>query len=234
MSKDSFTFKQFSVHQDRCAMKVGTDGTLLGAWTFAPNAECRILDIGTGTGLIALMMAQRYPRAFITAIDIDSDACAQAKENVNNSPYKDRIEVICCDIRDYESDMFDVIVSNPPYFNNSLECPDSKRSIARHSVILGYDALINSVRHLLKDNGTFSMIAPTDSVSRIESAAVLSGLFLSRKYNVRTLPDKAPKRCLLEFSKMFPTEIEIRVESIETTPKIKSNWYNNLTKDFYL
>ena len=158
MSKDSFTFKQFSVHQDRCAMKVGTDGTLLGAWTFAPNAECRILDIGTGTGLIALMMAQRYPRAFITAIDIDSDACAQAKENVNNSPYKDRIEVICCDIRDYESDMFDVIVSNPPYISYDEKIDDIVRNnepsialFAENNGLYFYEKILKDCYNYLND-----------------------------------------------------------------------------------
>ena len=121
MGGDSFTFKQFVVQQDRCAMKVGTDGTLLGAWAELVKADGRILDIGTGTGLIAMMMAQRYPEARITAIDIDEMAVLQAVDNVNASPFADRIEVFQADVNAFEpTEKFNSIVCNPPFFNNAM------------------------------------------------------------------------------------------------------------------
>ena len=126
-----FKFKQFEIHQDRCAMKVGTDGVLLGAW--APGGK-RILDVGSGTGLISLMMAQRFPEAQVLGIDMDGEACEEAAENVAASPFADRVEIECCRLQDYHSaESFDAIVSNPPFFLNSLKNPDSKRTMARHT-----------------------------------------------------------------------------------------------------
>src|SRR5574344_2567439 len=131
MSNSYFRFKQFSVFQERCAMKVGTDGVLLGAWAKVDAAN-RILDIGTGTGLVALMLAQRST-AMITAVEIDEEAAIQAEENFCQSPWANRFEVVNSDITSYETDaLFDVIVSNPPYFVDSLQCPDGQRSLARH------------------------------------------------------------------------------------------------------
>ena len=121
-----FKFKQFEIHQDHCAMKVGTDGVLLGAW--APGGK-RILDVGSGTGLISLMMAQRFPEAQVLGIDMDGEACEEAAENVAACPFADRVEIECCRLQDYHSaESFDAIVSNPPFFLNSLKNPDSKRS----------------------------------------------------------------------------------------------------------
>ena len=207
MAKDCFTFKQFSVYQDRCAMKVGTDGTLLGAWAHAPEGRCRILDIGTGTGLIAMMMAQRYPQAEIVGVDISSEACAQARENVKY---------------------------NPPYFVNSLNCPDENRTIARHSDSLSYKDLLKQVIRLLSDEGNFSLVIPTESISAIESEAAFEGLFLSRKCLIKTTPRKSPKRVLMEFHKYPSGHIDISEEVLETSPNVRSEWYSNLTKDFYL
>ena len=134
MSNPYFQFKQFTVWHDKCAMKVGTDGVLLGAWASVQNAH-KILDVGTGTGLVALMLAQRsLPDADIIALEIDEAAAGQARENVTRSPWKERVEVVQTDFRDYQSsDKFDVIVSNPPYFVDSLECPDQQRNAARHN-----------------------------------------------------------------------------------------------------
>ena len=133
MSNPYFQFKQFTVWHDKCAMKVGTDGVLLGAWTSVESAH-RILDIGTGTGLVALMLVQRsLPDANIVALEIDEAAVGQARENIIRSPWKERVEVVQADFRKYRSsDKFDVIVSNPPYFVDSLECPDRQRTAARH------------------------------------------------------------------------------------------------------
>ncbi len=235
MAKDCFSFKQFSVHQDRCAMKVGTDGTLLGAWAHAPEGRCRILDIGTGTGLIALMMAQRYPQAEVFGVDIVAEACGQAEENVNNSPFKNRVHIVNSDIMDFRSkELFDAIVSNPPFFINSLICPDNNRTIARHSESLNYKDLFKHACRLLNNDGKCSLVVPVESMANIESEVALSGLFLSRKCAIKTTPKKNPKRVLLEFQRYPSDNIELSEEVLETSPNVRSEWYSNLTKDFYL
>ena len=162
-----FTFKSFTIHQDRCAMKVGTDGVLLGAWA---QGGSRILDIGTGTGIIAMMMAQRFPDADITAIDIDAEACKQAAENVRESVFKGRIIVkeealqsYCRNHLEQQHPLYDSIVSNPPFFVNSLRNPDARRTTARHTDSLSFAELFRSVSRLLSDDGMFSAIIPTDN-----------------------------------------------------------------------
>ena len=162
MANSFFKFQQFTVRQEHCAMKVGTDGTLLGAWA---NGGRSVLDIGTGTGLIALMMAQRFPEARVTAIDIDQAACLQAHDNVAASPFASRIQIVQADVADYEAEPFDVIVSNPPYFVESLTCPDYQRTTARHTASLTYQTLMCSAFRLLSDEGRFSVIIPFDSRS---------------------------------------------------------------------
>ena len=166
MPNPYFAFKQFTVRHDRCAMKVGTDGVLLGAWTDLSHSR-RILDIGTGTGLIALMLAQRCMDARITAIDLDSAAVEQAQENIQASPWKDRIEALQQDICTYHPNgTFDTIVSNPPYFIDSLKCPDGQRSTARHTDTLDADRLIGKVSELLTSDGRFSIILPAEQNAR--------------------------------------------------------------------
>jgi tRNA1Val (adenine37-N6)-methyltransferase len=235
MSNDYFQFRQFVVHQQRCAMKVGTDGTLLGAWAAAPSGQCRILDIGTGTGLIALMMAQRYPEAEVTGIDIDEDAVAQADENVRLSPFSERIRICHLDILNFADTIgFDAIVSNPPYFVDSLACPDDQRTIARHAVSLTYEQLMHQVYRLLKDEGRFSVVVPSDCRAKIEAAACLEGFFTTRVCLIKTTPRKQPKRQLIEFQKHSVSELDIREGIIEESPNVRSEWYQQLTKEFYI
>ena len=235
MSNDYFQFRQFIVHQQRCAMKVGTDGTLLGAWAAAPSVKCRILDIGTGTGLIALMMAQRFPESEVIGIDIDPEAVAQARENVRLSPFSERITIEHQDLMKLDdTERFDVIVSNPPYFVDSLECPDDQRTMARHTVSLTYDGLIRQAFRLLKDDGSLSLVIPAENRSLIESAASLSGFFMSRVCLVKTTPRKQPKRQLIEFRKHFVKELIIEEGIIEDSLNVRSAWYQQLTKDFYI
>lgn len=234
MSNDSFKFKQFTVHQNRCAMKVGTDGTLLGAWVSVPSDSVRILDIGTGTGLIALMLAQRAPEAIITGIDIDADAVCQAIENVEASPFADRIQIVQADASDYKAEPFDIIVSNPPFFVDSLTCPDNQRTMARHTASLTYTTLMRSAFKLLTDKGRFSVIIPFDGRSLLESEASLAGFIMSRICAVKTTPNKQPKRFLIEFQKLPVFKLDITEEVVEISPRVKSNWYQDLTKDFYL
>jgi tRNA1Val (adenine37-N6)-methyltransferase len=235
MSNDYFQFRQFVVHQQRCAMKVGTDGTLLGAWAAAPSGQCRILDIGTGTGLIALMMAQRYPEAEVTGIDIDEDAVTQAVDNVRLSPFSERIRICHLDILNFADTIgFDAIVSNPPYFVDSLACPDDQRTIARHAVSLTYEQLMHQAYHLLKDEGRFSVVVPSDCRAKIEAAACLEGFFTTRVCLIKTTPRKQPKRQLIEFQKHPVSELDISEGVIEVSPNVRSEWYQQLTKEFYI
>lgn len=235
MAKDCFTFKQFVVYQDRCAMKVGTDGTLLGAWAAMERPDGRILDIGTGTGLIALMMAQRYPAARVTAIDIDQAAVEQATDNVQKSPFADRIEVRMADVNAFEAgEGYDAIVCNPPYFNNALLCPDNQRTQARHTLSLSYGQLMSAAYRLLDDAGLFSVIIPNDSFQQLESEAHLAGFFLSRVYGVRTITGKPVKRYMIELRKHPDKELVKNDVLIEDSPNNRSDWYRELTKDFYI
>lgn len=235
MGKDSFTFKQFVVRQDRCAMKVGTDGTLLGAWAEMERNDGKVLDIGTGTGLIALMMAQRYPEAKVTAIDIDEMAVSQAVENVQGSPFADRIEVLQADVNSFEStEMLDSIVCNPPFFNNALICPDNQRTQARHTLSLSYQQLMAAAWRLLRDEGVFSLIIPNDFFQQLESEAHLAGFFLTRVFGVRTIEGKPVKRYLIELRKHPYIELIKKDVMIEDEPNVRSIWYRELTKDFYI
>ena len=235
MSKSEFCFKKFSVCQDRCAMKVGTDGVLLGAWA---KGGKRMLDIGSGTGLISLMMAQRFPLSLIDAIDVEIDCCIQAEENVNNSPFVDRIHVYRSSLQDYTCEnkmyFFDSIVSNPPYFVNSLKSPDSKRSMARHSDCLPFDVLLKCVRCLLAESGRFSVILPIEVIDGFVLKAYHLGLYISREVMVKTTSKKLPSRCLLEFQKQYCSSPEKIDAFLMETDGSRSSWYQHLTVDFYL
>ena len=216
-------------------MKVGTDGTLLGAWAALERQTGRILDIGTGTGLMAMMMAQRYPEARVTAIDIDAEAIAQATENVKDSPFAARIEVHQADVNAFESDeRYDAIVCNPPYFDKALTCPDNQRTQARHTLSLTYRQLMAAAWRLLADEGIFSVIIPFDFYQQMESEAHLAGFFLSRVYAVRTIQRKPIKRYLIELKKSPQKELVKEEVLIEDSPGVRSEWYRVLTKDFYI
>lgn len=233
MSNTSFAFKQFTVNHDKCAMKVGTDGVLLGAWAPATKAK-QILDVGTGTGLIALQMAQRNHYAMVTAIEIDASAATQAKENVDSSPWADRINVICSDFRDFQSEIkFDLIVSNPPYFMDALKCPNKQRNMARHTGGLNYDSLFRHAARLLLKDGVISIIIPAEVESAVIDAAWNHRLIPSNCMRVITKPGKPCKRVLLTFSFQYKEYVEesicIEVEHNFYTPE-----YIALTKDFYL
>lgn len=232
MPNPYFSFKQFTVYHDRCAMKVGTDGVLLGAWADVDTAR-RVLDIGTGTGLISLMLAQRS-NARIKAIDIDMDAVEQARSNVAASPWKDRIEVERQDICHFTSEsLFDVIVSNPPYFVDSLKCSDGQRNTARHTDNLDFRDLIASVARLLHPEGVFSVIIPTDGKEHFLTIATSYGLHLSHQTLIHTTPVAEPKRALLAF-KFSLNECITNDLIVELSRHVYSKEYIELTKDFYL
>lgn len=234
MSNPFFQFKQFTVWHDKCAMKVGTDGVLLGAWTSVQDAH-RILDIGTGTGLIALMLAQRsLPDARIVALEIDEAAAGQAFGNVAQSPWKGRISVLQKDFKLYQSlDKFDVIVSNPPYFIDSLGCPDQQRNAARHNDSLTYETLLQGVAKLLSKEGAFTMVIPADVAEQVKEIAVAYDLYAARQLNVITKPGGSPKRILITFS--FDKK-DCFVEELltELARHQYSEEYRILTGEYYL
>ena len=235
MGKNSFQFKQFTINQDCCAMKVGTDGTLLGAWANAPVEPYRILDIGTGTGLVALMMAQRYPKSQVIGIDIDRYAAIQAQENVDASPFSDRVKIINADaVKIEDKEGFDAIVCNPPYFVDSLTCPQDQRTLARHTITLTYEQLMRTAYKLLKNDGMFSIVVPTENNDAIESASALAGFMISRICMIKTTPNKLSKRQLIEFRKNRIDRIDFCEEILELFPNQRSDWYYELTRDFYI
>lgn len=212
-------------------MKVGTDGTLLGAWASVSNREkpLLILDVGTGTGLIALMMAQRFPEARVVGIDIDADAVLQAQENVAASPFANRVDILHQDFADTvgNSDKpWQAIVCNPPFFTQSLPCPDDKRTMARHDETLSYRTLATNAWQLLSDDGELSVIVPADQQSRMDAEASLAGFFKSRVCMVKTSSAKPPKRVLLAYKK-HPAMLQRQELTIGSTE------YHELTKDFY-
>lgn len=235
MRGKGFTFKQFHIDHSRCAMKVGTDGTLLGAWATMP-ANGRILDIGTGTGLIAIMAAQRTSEAKITAIDIDEDCVLQAQENIAASPWPDRIEVIHSALQEFDaSEKFDVIISNPPYFIDSQLSPDAARSTARHTTTLPFNELVTGVRRLLADEGHFSLILPPTEMERFRSAA-RGVMFVVRECHVWSTPTSGVRRIMAEFQAEPPAEFTV-VEKIIIEEKGRHEYseeYRTLTRDFYL
>ena len=222
-----FQFKQFKIEQDECAMKVGTDGVLLGAWA---RGGARLLDVGTGTGIIALMLAQRYPDAHVVGIDIDEGAVRQATANVLASPFSTRIRLEQTRVQDMDASYagcFDAVVSNPPFFIDSLQAPDRQRNVARHTETLTYADLMKAAHRLLNDDGELSVIVPFDYRRRMDDEAIFQGFFPSRVCAVKTTPIKPVRRYLLAYKKQ-PCPCE------QTELVIGDEQYTLLTGDFYL
>ena len=234
----SFRFKQFIVNDDRCAMKVGTDGVLLGAWTPLTTNDQRpttILDIGTGSGLIALMLAQRCPPAHIDAIDIDPDAVSQAADNFAASPWSDRLHAQCTALQKYQISniKYQIITSNPPYFVDSLKNPDKLRQTARHTDTLSYSDLLSGAARLLADNGTFAVILPADAETTFLALAEEHELFPAQLTYVHPTPAKQPKRILIALKKHV-TDCSVTHFNISSLDSPRSPEYQALTADFYL
>ena len=232
MPNKYFKFKQFTVWHDKCAMKIGTDGVLIGAWVNLDNAK-RVLDVGTGTGLIALIVAQRC-NAKIVGVEIDVNASIQAKENVSISPWADRISIENIDFNNYNSnELFDVIISNPPFFENALKCENNKRSLARHCVSLSYEQLISKSSQLLADNGEFTLIFPHDIKEKIKQIAAKCNLSVLRELDICPNENVCPKRSIVTFGyngKQYVAEkIVVEIARHQYTKE-----YIDLTKDFYL
>ncbi|QIK60798.1 methyltransferase [Dysgonomonas sp. HDW5A] len=235
MSNPYFSFKKFTVYHDICAMKVGTDGVLLGAWVKLGKVR-RVLDVGTGTGLIALMLSQRS-EGFISidAIDIDEDAVLQTSENVERASFQN-VKAIHSSLQDYVEKCdakYDMIVSNPPYFSSSLHSPDGQRTLARHTNSLPMVEFMNISARLLSSDGYLSLIFPYAEKDVLIGLAENAGLFVSRITNVYPMPHLNAKRVLLEFSKV-KQDTEIADLIIEKERHVYTDDFTELVKDFYL
>jgi tRNA1Val (adenine37-N6)-methyltransferase len=207
---------------------------LLGAWATVKSAKS-CLDIGTGTGLLALMVAQRNRDVAVVAIELDDEAVIQAKENVEASPWPNRIQVVHSDVRSYCAvKTFDHIISNPPYFNDSLKSSDTHRSLARHTSTLSYMELLACVKNLLAPQGIFSLILPYDVCTEFIDLAKSHNLYCSRFCKVMPLPNANPKRALMEFS-FSNSDTVLEELVIESGGRhCYSAEYKELTKEFYL
>ena len=235
MPNPYFSFKQFTVYHDQCAMKVGIDGVLLGAWATVTQTES-ILDIGTGTGLIALMLAQRSS-AQIDAIDIDRNAIQQAKENISNSPWSNCINTDKISLQLFAEKTikrYDLIVSNPPYFINSTKTPSKVRTIARHTDTLTHEELIKNASVLLKPTGRICIILPINEGIQCIAFALEIGLYCTKKCTVFPKPNSAAKRLLLEFSIQSSAEIESELTIESNVRHQYSPEFTLLARDFYL
>lgn len=242
VDKEIFSFKQFDVYQHKCAMKVGTDAVLLGSW--AQGGE-KILDIGCGTGIISLMMAQRYPEAQITAIDIVADCCVQTRENADRTPWGDRIEVVNKSLQDYVtlktgaafdavSPEFDAIVSNPPFFVNSMKNPDKHRTLARHTDSLPFSSLARGVARLLKDDGVFCVMLTEECFREFTEEAWFSGLYLAEDIALKPKATKPVKRHLMKFVKDRNVVAETHTYILQNADGTKTDWYKKFADEFYL
>ena len=237
----SFRFKQFFIEDSKCAMKVGTDGVLLGAWCPVSGyglqvTGYRILDVGTGSGLIARMLMQRCPEATVEGIDIDDAAVEQARENGVNA--------YCSPLQDWSmgyglpvtGDGYDLIVSNPPYFQNSLKNPDAGRKTARHTDTLSYQELVQHSARLLREGGQLALILPAEAEDEIREIAAAEGLMPTHVTRVYSKESKPARRVLLSFEISRSRNLETTTDSLvlENEKGGRSAAYSELTKDFYL
>ncbi|WP_241522135.1 tRNA(1)(Val) (adenine(37)-N(6))-methyltransferase TrmN [Chimaeribacter californicus] len=236
LRRNGFTFKQFFVAHDRCAMKVGTDGVLLGAWAPVDNAG-RILDIGTGSGLIALMLAQRTsPGCEIDAVELDADAAEQARENAGASPWADRIKVLANDIHQVAREnvaRYALIVSNPPYFEPAVACRDAARTQARYTETLSHDALLACAAALLEEGGQFCVVLPYEIGERFIATAQADGWYPARRTVIRDRPGKPLHRMLLALARS-PVTLHQDELALRDEDGSYSAAFRQMITDFYL
>lgn len=244
MANELFRYRQFSIQQDHAAMKVGTDSDLLGALAGVPESDgpIRVLDIGTGTGVLSLMMAQRYPNAVITAIEIDENAVIDAERNFAQSTFGRRITLHHQSFQDYlsiqkenpEPERYDCIICNPPYFDKSLECDTLSKTRARHSSSLPFRTLIEGAYYLLKDGGLFSVCIPPEVLTDFTSECIVTGFWLKDNYKVKSVPEKAPKRFVLVHQKGGFINTREHICCMRNSDRSRSEWYEQLMKPFHL
>ena len=234
-----FKFKEFSIHQDKTAMKIGTDAVLLGAWVFLENEIDSILDVGSGTGIIALMLAQRSFALIIDAVEIDNDAYEQTVTNFENSNWGDRLYCYHSSFQNFadeiaeEDETYDLIISNPPFYTDEFESKNDARNKARFTTSLSFNELLKGVSNILSKKGKFAVIIPFKEEQGFVKLAKENNLFLNRVCHVKGNPSSAFKRSLLEFSfedkKLIKENLTIEIKRHQYTDE-----YINLTKDFYL
>ncbi len=225
---NSFRFKQFEIFQENAAMKTGTDGVLLASWADIIGENC--LDIGTGTGIISLICAQRNKNLKINALEIDQMAAKDAKLNFENSIFKDRINLIIDDFLLFSQNTplkFDTIISNPPFFENSMKSPNQSRTMARHTDSLPLSKLAKGISKIISKNGRFSVILPTELWRDFTTYCALSGLHLYKIAQISSKKNNSPLRTMMSFSKEF---LPIERQNFY----INSPFYIELVKDFYL
>lgn len=233
-SNHSFRFRQFEVFHDRCAMKVGTDGVLLGAWADVCDGT-RILDVGCGSGLVALMVAQRAPLASVVGVDIDHEAVEQATENAARSPFAGRVVCEQVDVRQYApAFLFDHVVSNPPFFEEDTLPPDKARMSARNAAALPLPQLLSAVSRLLRSGGTFSLILPVSTADRFVTLALAEGWGVARSCTVWTTLRKPPRRRMLTLARGWKGEAQQETLVLHAPDGGRSDAYQRLCGDFYL
>ncbi len=232
-----FTFKQFVVEQDRCAMKIGTDGVLLGAWAPIHNHPFSVLDIGTGTGIIALMLAQRSAAQQIDALEIDEAAYEQATDNFENSPWNDRLFCFHAGLDEFieePEDEYDLIVSNPPFYAEDYKTENESRDLARFQDAMPFEQLLEAADLLLSEHGIFAVIIPFKEEENFTALAKEFELYPLKITRVKGTPTTEIKRSLLAFSRNKTTDLAIDELVIETARHVYTPEYIELTKDFYL
>jgi len=235
MSK--FQFKQFTIEQDRCAMKIGTDGVLLGAWSPILHSPNSILDIGTGTGIIALMLAQRSDAVQIDALEIDENAYEQAVDNFENSPWGDTLFCFHAGLDEFveePEDEYDLIVSNPPFYTEDYYSDNEQRDLARFADAMPFEDLIEAAALLLSEAGIFSVIIPFKEEEQFIALANEYELYPTKITRVKGTPTSKVKRSLLAFSRNEKINPQIDELVIETARHVYTAEYIELTKEFYL
>ncbi len=236
MSSNPFHFKQFTINQDQCAMKIGTDAVLLGAWASLGHHPNSILDIGAGTGVIALMLAQRSNEETIDAIEIDENAYEQCVGNFENSPWSDRLFCYHASLEEFTDEIdykYDLIISNPPFYSDTFKSENKQRDLARFNDAMPFHHLFESVSKLLSDEGTFSVIIPFKEEENFIELASNVNLFPNRITRVKGSPTSEIKRSLMEFS-FNKNDLKINELIIEVERHQYTQDYINLTEDFYL
>ncbi|KJD33801.1 tRNA (adenine-N6)-methyltransferase [Tamlana nanhaiensis] len=236
MANTPFAFKQFTVNQDQCAMKIGTDGVLLGAWSSIDNNPFSVLDIGAGTGIIALMLAQRCHAEVIDALEIDDQAYEQCVENFEQSPWGDRLFCYHASLEEFAEeieDEYDLIICNPPFYTEDYKTQNASRDLARFHDAMPFEHLLQSVAILLSENGIFSVVIPYKEEQYFIELAEDYLLSPIKICHVKGNPDAEIKRSLISFS-FEETETEIETLTIETERHKYTPEYIELTKDFYL
>ena len=230
-----FQFKQFKILQEKTAMKVNTDGVLLGAWTNTNGAKT-VLDIGTGTGLISLMIAQRSD-AIITGVEIENDAANEALGNVQNSTWSNRIFIQNSSFQDFAkttTNNFDLIISNPPFFSDGIKNTNPQISMARHNHLLPFEDIIAGAVKLLSDFGKLALILPFEQANKFAEKARHNSLFLIRLTEVKPFPDKEPNRCLMELGKQEQVLQKNQMSVFDESGSEYSDEFKNLVREFYL